>query len=502
MMRRLPFLLALALIAAAPASDPVATTEDGVVHGATANGVASFKGIPYAAPPVGPLRWHAPMPVARWAAPRDATGYGNDCMQARFAGDIANTTLPMSENCLFLNVWTPQSKPGAKLAVMVYIHGGGFTGGTGSSAILDGSRLAARGVVVVTLNYRLGRLGFFAHPALTREAGAGANGNWGLMDQIAALKWVQRNIAAFGGDPANVTIFGESAGGESVDRLMVSPAAKGLFAKVIAASGGGRDSWPTVAAAEAKGVAFATREGVKGDDLAALRALPADKVQGGINLLKGDEEHYSGPMTDGRIVTGDVDTLLAAGKAKDIRYIVGSNSDELGFIPALFMGGFVKKATEALGDGADAVRAAYGSPDLYKRNIPSDFTFSEPALTLASRQSAGTPTWLYRFGYVVEEKRKSLSGASHASDVPFQFDNLMLAGGKVTPADMAAARLVADYWVNFARTGDPNGPGLPAWPRFAAKDGQMLAIGVDTKATPAGGAVLRAIAVARDAGKK
>ena len=500
---RLPILLALALTAAAPASDPpVANTDAGAVRGTAANGVTSFKGIPYAAPPVGPLRWHAPMPVARWGAPRDATGYGNDCMQARFAGDIANTTLPMSENCLFLNVWTPRPTPGAKLAVMVYIHGGGFTGGTGSSAILDGSRLAARGVVVVTLNYRLGRLGFFAHPALTREAGAGATGNWGLMDQIAALKWVQRNIAAFGGDPANVTIFGESAGGESVDRLMVSPAAKGLFAKAIAASGGGRDSWPTVAAAEAKGVAFATKEGVKGDNLAALRALPADKVQGGINLLNGDEAHYSGPITDGKIVTGDVDTLLAAGKAKGIRYIVGSNSDELGFIPAMFMGGFVKKATEALGDGADAVRVAYGSPDLYKRNIPSDFTFSEPALTLASRQSPGTPTWLYRFGYVVEEKRKSLSGASHASDVPFQFDNLMLAGGKVTPADMAAAKLVADYWVNFARTGDPNGPGLPAWPRFAAKDGQMLAIGTDTKATPAGGPMLRAIAAARDAGKK
>ncbi|MBW8842614.1 MAG: carboxylesterase family protein [Sphingomonadales bacterium] len=470
-MRRLLPLLAIALIGAAPADEaPVATTASGTVRGTVADGVASFKGIPYAAPPVGPLRWHAPEPVQPWTAPRDAKGYGNDCMQARFAGDIANTTLPMREDCLFLNVWTPKPVSGAKLAVMVYIHGGGFSGGTGSSAILDGSRLAARGVVVVTLNYRLGRFGFFAHPALTREAAGGATGNWGLMDQIAALNWVKRNIAAFGGDPANVTIFGESAGGESVDRLMVSPAAKGLFAKAIAASGGGRDSWPTLAAAEAKGVAFAKQQGIAGDDLAALRKVPADRVQGGINLLKADEEHYSGPMTDGRIVTGDVDTLLAAGKARGIRYIVGSNSDELGFIPAMFMGGFVKKATEALGDGAEAVRAAYGSPDLY--------------------------------GYVVEDKRKSLSGASHASDVPFQFDNLMLAGGKVTRADMAAAKLVADYWVNFARTGDPNGPGLPAWPRFAATDGQMLAIGTDTKAAPAGGPALGAIAAARDAGKK
>jgi para-nitrobenzyl esterase len=495
--------LALLLIGAAPADDgPVTTTASGAVRGATIASVASFKGIPYATAPVGPLRWHAPEPVRAWTDTRDATAYGNDCVQARLPGDVANTKLPMSEDCLFLNVWTPQPRVGAKLPVMVYIHGGGFSTGSGSAAILDGTHLASRGVVVVTFNYRLGRFGFFAHPALTREAAGGATGNWGLMDQIAALQWVKRNIAAFGGDPANVTIFGESAGGESVDRLMVSPAAKGLFAKAIASSGGGRDSWPDLAAAEAKGVAFATREGVKGDDLAALRALPADKVQGGINLLNGDEAHYSGPITDGKIVTGDVDTLLAAGKAKGIHYIVGSNSDELGFIPAPFMTDFVKKATEALGGGADAVRAAYGSPNLYTRNIPSDFTFSEPALALASRQSLGTPTWLYRFGYVVEGKRKSLSGASHASDVPFQFDNLALAGGEVTATDMAAAKLVADYWVRFARTGDPNGPELPAWPRFAAEDGAMLAIGTDSKATPAGGPVLRAIAAARDAGKK
>ncbi len=499
-MPRLPFLLAFALTAGAPAVDPPVTkTDTGAVRGVIANGVASFKGIPYAAPPVGPLRWHAPMPATRWAATRDATGYGNDCMQARFAGDIANTTLPMSEDCLFLNVWTPQPRLGAKLAVMVYIHGGGFSGGTGSSAILDGGRLAARGVVVVTLNYRLGRLGFFATPALTREAGSGATGNWGLMDQIAALQWVRRNIAGFGGDPANVTIFGESAGGESVDRLMVSPAAKGLFVKAIAASGGGRDSWPGLATAEAKGVAFATAQGVAGDDLTALRALPADKVQGGINLLNGDEAHYSGPMTDGRIVTGNTDRLLAAGKAKGIRYIVGSNSDELGFIPAGFLGGFVAKATEALGPGVDAVHAAYGSPAAYTRNIPSDFTFTEPALALASRQSASAPTWLYRFGYVVESKRATLSGASHASDVPFQFDNLLIADPKTTPADMAVAKLVADYWVSFAKTGDPNAAGLPSWPRFAGKAAPMVLIGTDTRAADAGSLVLRAIAAARDA---
>lgn len=487
-------LIALSLLLAGTAQAQEVRAPAGTLQGATASGVTSFKGIPYAAAPVGPLRWHAPLSAPAWTGTRDATGYGNDCVQARMAGDLANTMLPMSEDCLFLNVWTPQPRAGAKLAVMVYIHGGGFSTGSGSSAILDGSRLAARGVVVVTLNYRLGRFGFFAHPALTQEAGTGANGNWGLMDQIAALQWVKRNIAAFGGDPANVTIFGESAGGESVNRLMVSPAAKGLFAKVIAASGGGRDGWPDIATGEAKGLAFAKSAGA--EDLAALRALPADKVQGGIGLLNPDEAKYSGPMSDGRIVTGDTDTLLAAGKARGIRMVIGSNSDELGFIPAPFLKGFVAKATEKLGAAADTVRAAYGSAEAYDRHIPSDFTFTEPAFSLATRQAAVAPTWLYRFGYVAEAKRATLAGASHATDVPYQFDNLAAAGGSPTPADMAAAKLVADHWVRFARTGDPG------WPRFEP-DGQMLVISNNGAApAPAGAPEIKAIAAARDAAKK
>ena len=359
-------------------------------------------------------------------------------------------------------------------------------------------------MVVVTLNYRLGRFGFFATPALTREAAGAPTGNWGLMDQIAALNWVKRNIAAFGGDAANVTIFGESAGGESVGRLMVSPAAKGLFVKAIAASGGGRDGWPDLAAAEAKGVAFATRENVAPDNLAALRALPADKVQGGINLLNGDEAHYSGPITDGRIVTGDTDTLLAAGAARGIRYIVGSNSDELGFIPAPFLKAFADKASAALGPAADQVRAAYGSPENYERHISSDLTFTEPAFSLATRAAtAGAPTWLYRFGYVVEEKRAALPGAVHASDVPFQFDNLAAVGITPTPADLAAAKQVADYWTHFARTGDPNGNGLPVWPRLAPAAPVMLRLAGDkTDTAPADAPTIRAIAAARDAAKK
>ena len=487
-------LLVLALLLAGTAHAQEVRAPAGTLKGSTADGVTSFKGIPYAAAPVGPLRWHAPLPAPAWTSARDATGYGNDCVQARMPGDLANTTLPMSEDCLSLNVWTPKPRAGAKLPVMVYIHGGGFSTGSGSSAILDGSRLAARGVVVVTFNYRLGRFGFFAHPALTQEAGTGANGNWGLMDQIAALQWVKRNIASFGGDPANVTIFGESAGGESVNRLMVSPAAKGLFAKAIAASGGGRDGWPDIATGEAKGLAFAKSAGA--EDLAALRALPADKVQGGIGLLNPDEARYSGPMTDGRIVSGDTDALLAAGKARGIRMVIGSNSDELGFIPAPFLKGFVAKATEKLGAAADTVRTAYGSAETYERRIPSDFTFTEPAYSLAKRQAAHAPTWLYRFGYVAEAKRATLAGASHATDVPYQFDNLAAAGGKPSAADMAAAKLVADHWVRFAKTGDPG------WARFAPGE-QMLVISNSTSMiASAGTPEISAIAAARDAAKK
>ena len=223
-------LVSVALLAPPVAAQQVAI-DSGAVAGTTADGVTSFKGIPFAAPPVGDLRWKSPAPVAAWGEPRAATAYGPDCMQNPLPGIQAGSR-PMSEDCLTLNVWTPKAAKGVKLPVMVWIHGGGFVGGSGTLPETDGGLLAKRDVVVVSFNYRLGRFGFFAHPAL------GNDGNWGLMDQVAALKWVQRNIASFGGDPAKVTIFGESAGGESVSRLMASPAAKGLFARAIVASGG------------------------------------------------------------------------------------------------------------------------------------------------------------------------------------------------------------------------------------------------------------------------
>lgn len=476
---------------ASPAIAQQVDIDSGAVTGATADGIASFKGIPFAAPPVGAGRWSAPAPVAPWSTPRDATAYGPDCMQNPLPG-IQPGSRPMSEDCLTLNLWTPKPAKGAKLPVMVWIHGGGFVGGSGSLPETDGGLLAKRDVVIVSFNYRLGRFGFFAHPAL------GKDGNWGLMDQISALKWVQRNIASFGGDPAKVTIFGESAGGESVLRLMASPGVKGLFARAIVASGGGRDDWPTLAEAQVKGQVFGARAGAA--DAAALRALPADKVLGSLALMSKEEDRYSGPITDGTIVPAHADAIFAAGKQARIPYIIGSNDDELGFIPAPFRAMVNSPIEKELGAATAGVKAAYAGEGEANRRLGGDVIFAEPALAFGLLQArAGAPTFLYRFGYVAEAQRKPDVGAVHASDVAFQFGNL---APDATAADRAAAKLIGDYWTNFAKTGDPNGGGLPVWSPLDSEAPKLLSIGVTATAmAPAGSPALTAIAAARDAKK-
>lgn len=487
-MTRAIIILGAIVALASPAAAQQVTIDSGAVTGVTAESAASFKGIPFAAAPVGAGRWSAPAPVQPWSAQRDATTYGPDCMQNPLPG-IQPGSRPMSEDCLTLNVWTPKPAKSAKLPVMVWIHGGGFVGGSGTLPETDGAALARRDVVVVSFNYRLGRFGFFAHPAL------GKDGNWGLMDQIAALKWVQRNIASFGGDPAKVTIFGESAGGESVSRLMASPAAKGLFARAIVASGGGRDDWPTLADAQTKGQAFAARAGAA--DAAALRALPADKVLGGLALMNKEDDRYSGPMTDGTIVPANADTIFAEGKQARIPYIIGSNDDELGFIPAPFRAMVNGPVEKALGGGAAGVKAAYISEEEANRRLGGDAIFAEPALAFAlSQASVGAPTFLYRFGYVAEGQRKPDLGAVHASDVAFQFGNLP---ADATAADRAAAKQLGDYWTNFAKTGDPNGSGLPVWSRLDPAVPQLLSMGIAATAmAPATTPALSAIAAARN----
>lgn len=490
-------LLAAACTTAPQQVDPARVrTDGGWLRGEHADGVRVFRGVPYAAAPVGEGRWRAPAPMPPWPGERQAIAYGADCWQNRMAGDLGASALPMSEDCLFLNVWAPDD--GAeKLPVMVWIHGGGFVGGSAAAAIHDGAALAQRGVVVVTLNYRLGRFGFFAYPDLTREAAT--TGNWGLMDQIAALDWVKRNIAAFGGDPGRVTIFGESAGGESVNRLMASPAARGLFAHAIVASGGGRDDWPDLPSAEAKGEAFAKHRNAA--NLAALRALPAKDVLGGVTLMNKEDARYSGPITDGVIVTGRADAIFAAGEAAPVPYIVGANSDELGMIPPAMRRMASTAMSAPIRKDEARVREAYGGAEAYERHIASDVVFVEPARALALRHArSGAPTYLYSFGYVAVSARAPGQGAGHATDVPYQFDQIGAAIAAPDAADEAIADLVASYWVNFARTGDPNGPGLPVWPRLDPAAPGLLAIGPD-KASPASAdrASIVAIAAARDA---
>ena len=498
-----------ALLAGAAGADPAPAVRigEGLVRGADVDGLRVFKGIPYAAPPVGERRWRAPAPPAAWSNERDATAFGPDCIQTRPAWDPTQSKRSISEDCLTLNLWAPTSAGGPS-PVMVWIHGGGFTLGSGSQPIFDGAALARRGVIVVTFNYRLGRFGFFAHPALSAEAAAAnePTGDFALMDQIAALRWVRRNISAFGGDPASVTVFGESAGGGSVEQLMLIEPARGLFARAISQSGGGRDDWPLLAtdlpgkpSAETIGKAFAAKAGIAGDGpqaLTALRALPAARVLDSLDMLHAEPDTYSGPMIDGRLVVGRVDQGFAAGKAAPTTLLIGANSNELGFIPALFRGPINAKAAELLGADAAAVKAAYGSGAAYGAHLASDVTFVEPARFLASQITAhGGHAWLYSFGYVPTAKRGHQDGAPHASDLAFVFGNLGALDVAATPDDAREARLIGDYWVAFAKTGDPNGDGRPAWPGMSAGNGPRL----DFTDTDTGAAAARFDSTALDA---
>ena len=482
-------LIAAALGAGAALAADTARVDAGVVKGSASGGVAAFKGIPFAAPPTGENRWRAPQPVQPWSGVREATAYAHDCAQKPFPGDAAPLGTPPAEDCLYLNVWTPAKHAGATLPVMVWIYGGGFVNGGSSPAVYAGTHFAERGVVFVSFNYRVGRFGFFAHPALTAENPDGPLGNYAFLDQIAALEWVRRNIAKFGGDPHNVTIFGESAGGMSVLTLMTSPMSQGLFQKAIVESGGGRtlmgnrrlhESSPGQPSAEEVGIAFAKKNGIEGTDAAALaklRALPEEKVVDGLNMMGMGNPTYAGPMIDGRIVTGTLEEAIASGRVAKVPVIIGANSNDIGF-------SFARNMDELLtrfGDKAEVARATY-DPD--KSNnfhavgtvMAADQMMIEPARHVARvMTAAGEPAYEYRFSYVADSMRKQWKGAPHATEIPFVFDTVAdRYGDKLTPADEAAAKFAIAYWVAFAKTGDPNGEGRPAWPRYDPKQDMLL----------------------------
>ena len=488
-------------------SGPEVKTKSGIVRGMTEGEVSSFKGIPFAAPPVGEFRWRPPQPVKPWDGVRDAKEFGPTCAAAGWGAAPGTIQKGSSEDCLYLNVWAPaDAKAGAKLPVMVWIHGGGFTGGNGNTS---GVGFAKRGVILISMNYRLGRLGHFAFPALSKEHPEEAKGSYAFMDQMAALQWVKDNVAAFGGDPENVTIFGFSAGGVSVLSLLSIPSARGLFHKAISHSGGGRDGVLTgrpinkenadalyPVSAETIGITFAKKHGIEGTDAAALaklRALPVvDIVSGGETDGQGGPRIYPGPILDGKFVTETAESAYKAGRQAQVPLIIGCNSAENS-------GEFVNASTSKdelfslFGDLESEARAAY-DPDGTKEfaevrtRFNTDWVWAEPARFSARAFTAiGEPAYIFLFNYVPSSMKEWMPyGPGHGTDISYAFDNLGARGGfgpppSPTAEDKEVARIMNAYWINFAKTGNPNGVGLPNWPVNNPKTNEILEFQRDGK---------------------
>lgn len=475
-------------------SSPVVRVASGRVRGVARNGMMIFKGIPYAAPPVGPLRWRPPRPAKPWSGARSAADYGHDCMQLPFPGDAAPLRTQPSEDCLYLNIWAP-SNHSHDLPVMVWIYGGGFVNGGSSPAVYSGAAFARQGLVFVSFNYRLGRFGFFAFPALTHEDSLW--GNYAFMDQIAALKWVRQNIAAFGGNPHEVTIFGESAGGMSVNLLLTSPLARGLFERAMIESGGGRNTIlppPPLdhpgpggqPSAEQDAVAFAESMGIHGKGasaLAELRKLPAEKIVNGINMASmfAQRKIYSGPMVDGKVMAQSPEEVFKRGGEAKVPVIVGANSDDLGFSSATT----IEALLAPFGAHRAEARAAFdpknqGDVRMIGQRIGAVRAMLEPARFIARGVAAsGQPAYEYRFSYVAASMRHKLSGAPHSSEIPYAFDTIRQSmwanfGKDITPQDLEMAKTMNAYWANFARTGDPNGSGLAHWPAISPNGDELM----------------------------
>jgi para-nitrobenzyl esterase len=468
-MRR--WLMMAAMVAAGSASVHFAaapgtvSVEGGQLSGVSADGVRVFKGIPFAAPPVGDLRWKAPQPVLPWSGVKAADAFAPQCMQVPYpAGSpYASPPSPTSEDCLYLNVWTTAAA-GAKQPVMVWIHGGAWTRGSGSTRTYDGAALSKRGVVVVTTNYRLGAFGFMAHPELTAESPNHSSGNYAILDHVAALRWVQKNIAAFGGDPGRVTVFGESAGSWSVNAVQATPLARGLFHRAIGESGGQFTATLTLADAEKGGVALAAAVGAA--SLKALRAVPAETI----NALTSFRPAVS---VDGWVLPDTVGAIFAAKKQNDVPVIVGSNANEMttlsnGVFPKTVADYRARLAAQFAGAAAQ-VEAAYpaaADADIAAAMlaIGRDVTFTLEMRTWARAvAAAGRKAFVYQFTHVPPSPNASTWGAYHASEIAYVFGNLRIRDWKYSDTDFALSDRMSRYWTNFATTGDPNGEGLPKW---------------------------------------
>jgi len=510
--RQLIFVIAICFNAALPATVCAADqvkTANGLVEALAPpdSGVRSFKGIPFAQPPVGDLRWREPQPVKKWTGVRNADKFGPRCMQRTGPNaDYWFRSDGMSEDCLYLNVWTPARSGSQRLPVLVYVFGGGFQNGDGSEPRYDGASMARKGMVAVSVNYRTNVFGFFSHPELTEESPHHASGNYGLLDQVAALQWVERNIAAFGGDPRRVTIAGESAGSISVSALMASPLSRNLIAGAIGESGAMIATLPArpLAEAEQNGVRFASAAGAS--SLAALRAMTAEQIQDAVAQTQGVRFNTA---LDGYFLPKPLADIYAAGEQAKVPLLAGSNSEEQGARGVLGTSAptpenFVAAVRRLYGDRAEAVLKAYAPSTPYE--------VMEAATELASARFIAYGTWkwaelqaktggkpVYRYLYTHPRPRFSPPGAKgpetptpqplgavHSAEIQYAMGNIPLDPRYAwTPADTKVSETVQAFFANFIKTGNPNGAGLPNWPAYSAGTHyQIMRLDVDSHAEP------------------
>ena len=454
--------------------------EEGLLQGTSEGGLTVYKGIPFAAPPVGDLRWRAPQPAAKWEGVRPAAKFAPAPMQAW------PTASGKSEDCLYLNVWTPAKSPTDRIPVLVWIYGGGFAGGSTSEQTYSGENLARKGVVLVSIAYRVGFLGFLAHPQLSAENPNHVSGNYGLLDMIAGLTWVQKNIAAFGGDPGKVTIFGESAGGIAVSMLCASPLAKGLFQGAISESGGsfGPPRTTTYPGENMKRLPDAERDGqayldsAKVSSIAELRKIAAEKLPATRGM------GMAWPIIDGYVIVDDQYKLYMSGRFNDTPILVGYNSDEgASFSSARTPDEYIASVQKRYGPFADTLLKAYpvGSKTVPKtaRDLARDAAFGWHTWTWARLQTkmGKSRAYLYYFDQhpdYPEGSPRAGYGSPHGQDVAYVFQHLNASNPMSVKTDPAISEAMATYWTNFAKYGDPNGAGVPAWPAFSDANPEVM----------------------------
>jgi len=456
----------------------------GTIEGVEQDGLFSYKGIPFAAPPIGDLRWKAPAPVQPWTDVKKTDTFCNACMQTPNA---MGNTAPVNEDCLFLNVWTPAKKVDEKLPVIYWVHGGGYTGGSTGTPMYDGKGLAQKGVVMVSVAYRLGPFGYFAHPELSSESGNGS-GTYGIQDMIAGLKWVKENITKFGGDPANVTIFGHSAGGAAVSVLAASPSTKGLFHRAICMSGGSfgllqktKQSGiglgiQSLKVAESTGEDFLKKLGVA--DINAARALSAEDLQKKLDEGMGGMRFR--PVADGYVISNDLYSLHESGNFNYTPVLLGHTSNETGAFGGsqdITPDEFKKQIQSQYGSYADTILGAYShsteaEATKSSRDLRNDSSFTWNTWTWSRLQSRkGKNAFQYYFDYHPDSPD---GGSGHGSDVPYAFQTLAGPAEELKQEDLKLSDMISSYWINFAKSGDPNGPGLPEWPAFNEDDQKVM----------------------------